>query len=87
MEFGSDVPCTTAIKKVRETIKTQMYIGSGAKNPPWGFTIGGKTNFPNIVIIYQSIANFMYFQKTIKTICSKLTETPLLGKISPGGPP
>ena len=34
---------------------------------------------------YHSTANFMYFGKSIRTICSKLTDKAPRGNIAPGG--
>ena len=73
MKFGSDVPYTKTAKNVWEAIKAQLYISpQEGRGPPCGLPIGCKIKVPKHThIIYQSIANFMYFQKNIRTINSK----------------
>ena len=53
------------------------------QNSARGLSIGWKMRFPKCGhIIYQSIANSMYFQKNMRTMCSKPTEKPRQDSIS-----
>ena len=86
MKFDSGVSYIKTIKKARETIKAQLCITPfGQKTPPtWELPIEWKIYVPKYSHkIYQSIDNFMYSPKNIKTFCSKSTEKVLSGQNSP----
>ena len=54
------------------------------KIAPGGQPIRRKTRFFKYDhIIYQSVANFLYFQKNMRTLCSKTIENTPQGSIAP----
>ena len=87
-KLRSNVPYMKAIKKSKVgNQSTAVPSPHGAKKPFWGLPMGWKIKVPKYShIIYQSIANFMYSQKNIRTICSKLLENPLREKQPPEAP-
>ena len=89
MKFHSDVTYTKTIKKRNGDNQTPAAHRSlEVKKLLWGFPIAWKIKVPKYShIMYQSIANFMYFQKNIRSICSKSTEKLPRGKIAPEGCP